>query len=156
MQIDTKRYLAETGRRPMLTAAVLAPAVPTTTQGAPLPSRLANLKQLLCERQAARSIARTACLERKITPKHDGAVAMPDARDGLLAAHAVMLRATPAVPPLKESLAADQQGRLAEAFLSPLGAGVSVRRAFVQPGMGPPGLGLGPPGFAARQPPARR
>jgi hypothetical protein len=159
MQIDTKRYLAEMDLRPILAAAVRAPAVPAVAQCAPLPSRLpAGPVQPPCEHQVARSAARTDFLERKIAPKHDRAVAMPETRDRtVVTVHAAMLRAAPtAVPHPKEALAAEQQGSSAEAFLSPLAPSLSVFRALGPPGMGPPGLGLGPPGFAVRQPPSGR
>jgi hypothetical protein len=123
MQIDTKRYLVEMGFRPTLTADVVSPA---------------NPMQPLCGHQGERSAARTAFLNRRIASKHDDAVAMLETRDATVSRHAAVLpAAATAVAHLKEP-----QGRPTESFRSPLGPRVSVFRAFVPPGMEPPG----PPG----------
>jgi hypothetical protein len=160
MQINSERYLAETDLRPMVTAAVLTPAVTAVAQGGPPPSPLpTDMMRRQCEDQEARFAARMAFPEAKIALKPEQrseweafVAAEEPTRDPcaspppLQATYAVVAR-------LKEKLAAERQRRLAKAFLSP-SVGLRVFRAFGSPGMGPPGLSLGPPGFAAYQPPA--
>lgn len=116
------------------------------------PEQRGEWEAFVAAMRAAEQPMRDLCASPPLPPKSDDPVALLEARDRMVTAHAAVLQAThTAAARLKERLAADQQRRLAEALLSPLGGPGPGLHLLGPPGMGLPGLP--PPGFRAHRPP---